>query len=310
MDSIQLVYRDVDRTPLLYLLADQARRHESLDVEIRQVADGHEYEQGFLAGDFDLVCEHLRFLFPARLAGHPVRVLATCQNQSSERLLARAGIESVDDLGGAVIAIRATESSRLSAMRWLKFLRLDDRVRALVIDDRDIGRWQQWRRVADGSADAVVCSPLYAPPALAAGLHPVDVPALPELGSLFLAALGPFIEQNEPLIRRLMRALYRAIFAVHHDPAAVLAVMAGKPAELMKLTDEAELRLHYESLCRTLDERPLPRLEALATTMEILREGYASLAGMNPLSLWDLHYVIELEEARFMQQLATSSPQR
>jgi len=239
-----------------------------------------------------------------------VRVLASCQNQSSERLLARAGIESVDDLTGAVIAIRATESSRLSAMRWLKFLRLEDRVRTLVIDDRDVGRWQQWRRTADGAADAVICSPLYAPPALAEGLHSVAAPPLPEIGSLFIAALGPFIERHEPLIRKLMRALYRAVFAVHHDPATVLTVMAGKPAELMKLADEAEIRLHYESLRQTLDERPLPRLDALATTVETVREGYASLNGLNPLSLWDLHYVLELEESRFMEQLATSgSPQ-
>ena len=73
---MQIAYRDVDRTPLLYLLKEAASKHEGLEIEFVQVQGGAEYERRFLAGDFDLICEHLRFLFPARLAGHPVRCLA------------------------------------------------------------------------------------------------------------------------------------------------------------------------------------------------------------------------------------------
>jgi ABC-type nitrate/sulfonate/bicarbonate transport system substrate-binding protein len=304
MDTIQIVYRDVDRTPLLYLLADAAAKHEQLAVVLHRIPDGHAYEDGFLSGKFDVICEHLRFLFPARLAGYPVRCLAACQNRGGEHLLARDGVSSIEALAGLRVAVRATESSRLSALRWLRYLGLEDRVQPVVIDDAEIGRWQQWRRVANGGADAVVCSPLYAPPALAAGLHRLHAPALPEIGSLFLAALGPFVENHEPAIRKLMRALYRAIYSVHHDRASALSVMAGKPAELMGLTTEAELLLHYEALRETLDEAPLPRLDSLAMTMAILQEGYAPLQGMNPLSLWDLHYALELEEHRFMEQIA------
>lgn len=303
MDRIRLVYRDVDRTPLLYLLAEAAERHEQLAVEILQVADGHAYEDGFLRGDFEFICEHLRFLFPARLAGHPVRCLAACQNHSNEQLLARPGIESVEELAGGVIVLRATESSRLSALRWLRFLGLEGRVEARVIDDSEHGRWRQWQAVATGRADAVICSPLYAPPALASGLARLSAPSMPEIGSLFLAALGPFVDSHPSAIRKTMRALYRALYAVHHDAAAVLRVMAGEPAKLMGLQTDEEIRLHYEALRESVDQRPLPRIEAIGATAAMLQESDAPLAGLNPLALWDLHFALELEEQRFAERL-------
>lgn len=305
MDHLQVVYRDVDRTPLLYVIAAMAERHEHFELQIRQVRDGKAYERGFLAGEFDLICEHLRFLFPARRAGHPVRCLAACQNRSTDRLLAREGIDTLQDLDSGTVAVRATESSRLSATYWLKHLGLQDRVRVLVVEDEEVGRWRQWRKVAGGDADAVICSPLYQEPAIAAGLHRLDVQPLPQIGSLFFAALGPFVERNDALLRRFMRALYRALCAVHHDAPAVLAIMCGKPAELMKLRNDAALERHYEHLRESLDERPIPQFEALAVTSAMLAEGDGTIAGMNPLALWDLHYLLELEDSRFMEGLAS-----
>ncbi|HTE87176.1 MAG TPA: ABC transporter substrate-binding protein [Dehalococcoidia bacterium] len=304
MDGIQLVYRDVDRTPLLYVIRAMAMQRENLEVDIRKVSDGEDYEQGFLRGEFDLICEHLRFLFPARLAGHPVRCLAACQNRSSQKLLACDGINSLEDLIGKTVAIRAAPSSRISATYWLRHLGLEGRVQTLNIDDAAVGRWQQWRKVASGEASAVVCSPLYQDAALNAGLHDLDAPPLPEIGSIFFAALGPFIDQHEDTLRRFLRALYRAVHTFHHDRKTAMAIVSGEPARLMGLRDLVEIERQYERLRENLDERPIPRLDALTTTYAMLDDGYMPLGGMNPLTLWDLHYVLELDEERFMEQLA------
>jgi ABC-type nitrate/sulfonate/bicarbonate transport system substrate-binding protein len=304
MDSVEVVYRDVDRTPLLYVLRAMALQHENLEVEIRQVSGSEDYEQGFLRGEFDLICEHLRFLFPARLAGHPVRCLAACQNRSSEVLLVGPGIAALEELTGRAVAIRATPASQISATYWLKHLGLKGQVQMLIVEDDEVGRWQQWRKVTSGEADAVVCSPLYQDAALSAGLHVLDVPSLPEIGSIFFAALGPFIARNEDKLRRFMRALYRAVHTFHHDRKTATDIMSGEPAQLMRLRDDAHHERLYDRLRENLDERPIPRLDALSTTFAMLNESYTPLGDMNPLSLWDLHYVLELEEQRFMERLA------
>jgi ABC-type nitrate/sulfonate/bicarbonate transport system substrate-binding protein len=300
---MQIAYRDADRTPLLYLLKEAARRHEDLEVELIQVQSGAEYERRFLEGDLEIICEHLRFLFPARLAGHPVRCFGACQNHSSDRLLARDVIATLADLRGRTIAIRATESSRISGTYWLQHLGLVDQVQTLIVDDAEIGRWQQWRKVVSGEADAVICSPLYQDVAIAAGLHAIDVPPLPEIGSLFFAALAPFVESHCESLRRLMRALYRALYTIHYDRDAALAAMAQEPARLMGLSDVAEIELRLDEIRDGLDERPIPRLAALTTTSAMLNETYASLADLEPMLLWDLRFVQEQEEQRFMEEL-------
>ena len=302
-DRIQVVYRDVDRTPLLYVIRKMASEHERLEVAIERVPGAEEYEQGFLRGEFDLICEHLRFLFPARLEGHPVRCLSACQNRSANTLVAREEIRGVDDLPGKTIAVRATPATRLSATHWLKHLGLEGRVQTLFVEDDAVGRWQQWRKVVSGEAHAAVSSPLYLDPAIDAGLHVLDVPPLPEIGPLFFAALGPFIAQHEDPLRRFMRALYRAVHTFRREPETTLAIMSGEPARLMGLGDEPALRKQYQRLRDNLDERPVPRLDALAATYAMLSEGYTKLPEMNPLALWDLRYVLELEEQHFMEGL-------
>ncbi len=310
MDQIRIVYRDNDRTPLLYVIQAMAAEHESLDVRIDRMYDEDEYEQGFLQGNHDLICEHLRFLFPARLKGHPVRVLASCQNHAVERLLASQAVHGLDDLRGKRIAIRGMDSSRLSSIQWLKQLGLHGRVETVIVEDEDIGRWQQWRKVAAGEADAVICSPLYAEPALAAGLHDLDAPPLVECGSLFFAALGPFISGHEGELRKFMRAVYRALHVFHNQPERTLAIMSGEPARLMKVEDPATLRRHYDDLRKGYDERPIPSVQGIATTYALLNGNYAPLDGLNPLTLWDLRYVLELEESGFMDELKLAAAAR
>jgi len=304
---ICVAYRDVDRTPLLYAIRELEAQVRAEHVELRQVADGEVYERDFLGGELDLICEHLRFLFPARLAGHPVRCLAACQNQSGDRLLARDGIQAPAELHGGRVAVRATQSSRISGEYWLRQLGLADSVQVVVVADEDVGRWQQWRKVVSGEADAVICSPLYGGRAIAAGLHPLGVPPFKEIGSLFFAALGPFVERNGDALLRFMRSLYRALHAFNHERDAALRIVAGEPARLMGLHPGAELERRFDRLRENLSERPLPDLEALSTTIAMLDEGYAPLAGLNPLSMWDLRFVIQLEEQRFMQELVTVS---
>jgi ABC-type nitrate/sulfonate/bicarbonate transport system substrate-binding protein len=177
-------------------------------------------------------------------------------------------------------------------------------VRTIIAEDREVGRWQQWRKVASGEAQAVICSPLYEEAALEAGLHVLDVPKLPELGQITFAALGPFVASHEDELRRFTRALYRAIHAFRHEPEVAVPIVAGEPARLMGLANERAIRRRYEGLRAELDDRPIPRLEALASTVATLHEHYHPLDGLNPLAMWDLRFVLELEEARFMEHLA------
>ena len=82
--------------------------------------------------------------------------------------------------------------------------------------------------------------------------------------------------------------------------------MAQESAQLMKIEDDQLLRRQYDSLRASYDTRPVPRLAALASAWEQTKEEVPGLDDLDPLSLWDLHYVLEQEEAHFAESLAAS----
>lgn len=297
--GIHLYYLDPDRTPFLYTVREMAARHESLNVTVDQIVGMETFEERFLRGELDVICEHSRFLYPARLKGHDVRCLAACQRPES-KLLVAPDIGAVTDLRGKTIAIRATPQSRISGTYWMRRLGLDRDNRLLYVEDAEVGRWQQWRKVASGDAHAVIATPLYEDAALAAGLHQLHVPPLPEVGQIVFAVLASFAAAHDDALHRLVRAVYRAIDLIRGDAEAALEIMRGEPARLMrtKIAGEADLRTQYARIRDSIGPSAIPTPEALQVEFELLNEGYVPLDDLNPLSLWDMHYAIAAEEAR------------
>src|ERR1700761_8708185 len=110
-DTLRVAYRDHDRTPLLHVIRDQAARFEELTGELLHVPGGSDYRNGFLDGSFEFICEHLRFLFPARLEGHPVRCLAATELAGGDVFVAAQTLRTAADFIGKRIAVRDQESA-------------------------------------------------------------------------------------------------------------------------------------------------------------------------------------------------------
>jgi NMT1/THI5 like len=303
-DRLRLAYRDHDRTPLLYAIRDQAARFEDLDVELLHVPGGKDYRQGFLGGAFELICEHLRFLFPARLEGHPVRCLAATELHAVDRFVAREAIRAAADFKGKTIAVRDQESARVTLKYWLRSLGVADEVTVALHADEAVGRWQQWRKVVSGEADIALCSPLYLEAPLAAGLQAAEIPPLPVIGPLFFATRGPVIAANDDAMRRFVRAVFRATHAFRHDADYAIGVMDSGPAKLMGLDDPAAIGAQYRVLRDRIAEKPIPSPEAILNTFAMVQEVFG-VAALNPIEMWDLRYAIELEEQRFIESLSS-----
>ena len=137
-ETLSVAYRDHDRTPLLYVIKDQAARFEGLELDIRHVPGGEDYRSGFLNGHVDLVCEHLRLLFPARLKGHPIRCIAATQIESVDRFVAASPIRSADDIRGKRIAVMlASAKSRSVSSSRVLLRKLDYSTRSSGWRSRD-----------------------------------------------------------------------------------------------------------------------------------------------------------------------------
>jgi hypothetical protein len=302
MDQLRLWYRDHDRTPLLWVIRDQAARFEELQLLIDHVPGSAEYQRGFLAGDCDLICEHLRFLFPARLAGEPIRFIAATEIQDSDCFVAAQPVRAAGDFDGKRIAVRAQESAQVTVSYWLRHLGVADRVSVQQYPDEEVGRWGQWRKVQSAEADIALCSRLYLEAPLAAGLLVAEISPLPVIGQLCFATRGPVIAARDSAVRRFVRAVYRGVNAFRNDPAYTVAMMESGPAALMGLADRAAVLAYYAVLRDKVAEKPIPLPECISNTFGMVQAVY-DVAALSPLVMWDLRYVIELEEEYFMEQL-------
>jgi hypothetical protein len=77
----------------------------------------------------------------------------------------------------------------------------------------------------------------------------------------------------------------------------------------MKVEKIEDMENYFDSLVAKLQLKPYPTPEAIANTYEIAVKEY-SAQGINPMSLWDLHWVKELDDEGFIDGLIKQATSR
>ena len=85
-------------------------------------------------------------------------------------------------------------------------------------------------------------------------------------------------------------------------------IRQGMLEQGQRLADDelaAQSARRFDAVVSGLKIRPYPAPEAIANTYEIATIEFPEAAGLNPLSLWDLHWVKELDDAGFIDDLTS-----
>ena len=168
MQTITLAYRDNDRIPVIFAIREMARRHYDLDVNVVRIKSSAAYEAALFDGTADIIIEHLEYLYEEASRGRSITFFCAPSKGAGLALVVLQHVHSVDDLRGHRIAVRASGQPHAVTL-WLRMLSLEKDVATLLVDDRDVGRWGQWKKVLSGDCLATFISPLYLPEARAAG---------------------------------------------------------------------------------------------------------------------------------------------
>ena len=84
-----------------------------------------------------------------------------------------------------------------------------------------------------------------------------------------------------------------------------MEIIVQEPMHLMKIADSGELRRQVDSIAELLQVKPYPTIEAILNTNEIAAQEYGPTVD-NPLTLWDLHWLKELDDEGFIDGLIAS----
>lgn len=302
MHGLTLAYRDDDRTPVIFAIREMAMRHYDLDVRVVKIKDGDAYEAALFDRAADVIIEHLEYLYEEAAGGKKVTFFCAPSKGGGLDLVARQDIKSVEDLKGKTMAVR-THGQPHAATLWLRMMGLENDVTTILVHDKEVGRWGQWKKVASGGCAATFMSPLYLADALDAGLKVLPAPAIPIVGQFAQACLSEFAAKNSELLLAYVKAVVHALVWLTVRSQEALTALTGELKTCMQLNDDAELKRRFDSVVHGLKIRPYPTPQAIANTFEIATIEYPAAKGLNPLTLWDLHWVKELDDSGFIDGL-------
>jgi hypothetical protein len=299
---LRLAYRDHDRTPLIFCIREMARRHYGLDVEVLHIKPSAAFESALFDGTADVIIEHLEYLYEKAASGEKITFLCAPSKGGNFDLVVQRRVNGIGDLRGGSLAVRPSGQPH-AITQWLRMMELDKDVGTVLTDDDEVGRWGQWKKVAAGECVAAFMSPLYVPQAVAAGLKVINVPELPIVGHYAQACLAEFARTNPALIGDYLKAVVHAVCLMICRRDEALAIARGEPMKRMKIDDPKELERQIDAMARSLKPKPYPTPAAVANTYEIATVEYPEATGLNPLALWDLHWVKELDDSGFIDRL-------
>jgi hypothetical protein len=301
MLTVRLAYRDEDRTPVIFCIKEMARRHYNVDVEVLRIKGTKEYEAALFNDACDVIIEHLEYLYPAAARENKITMFCAPSLGRGLELVVGDNIQTVEAFRGKTLAVR-TSGRPHSLVLWLRMMGLEKDVKILMVHDDEVGRWGQWKKVLSGECVATFMSPLYLPNALAAGLRVLPVPDLPVVAHYAQACLSEFARESTDLLKAYVKAVIHAICLMILRKEEALEIVAQEPMRRMGLTDRPELERQFDSMVKGLQLKPYPTPQAIANTFEIAVAEFGA-ADVNPLTLWDLHWVRELDDDGFIDGL-------
>ena len=303
MQTVRLAYRDEDRTPVIFCIKEMARRHYDVEVEIVLIKGTKEYEAALFNDSCDVIIEHLEYLYPAAAQGKRVSMFCAPSLGRGLELVVPATMQSVEAFRGKNLAVR-TSGRPHALVLWLRMMGLEMDVKIVMVDDHKVGRWGQWKKVLSGECIATFMSDLYLPDALAAGLKVLPVPDLPVVAHYAQACLSKFARERSDLLRDYTKAVIHAVCLMILRKEEALEIAAQEPMRRMKITDRRELERRFDSIVKLLQLKPYPTPQAIANTFEIATAEFGA-ADINPLTLWDLHWVKEFDDNGLIDNLIT-----
>ena len=301
MPTLRLAYRDEDRIPVIFCIKEMARRYYNVDVEVILIKGTKEYEAALFNDACDVLIEHLEYLYPAAAEGKKVTMFCAPSLRRGLELVVATDVQSVEAFRGKNLAVR-TSGRPHALVLWLRMMELENDMKIEMVSDNEVGRWNQWKKVVSGECIATFMSDLYLPSALAAGLKVLPVPDLPVVAHYAQACLSEFSRENSDLLRDYAKAVIHAVCLMILRKDDALKIVAQEPMKRMKITDHRELERQFDAIVKLLQLKPYPTPQAIANTFEIATAEFGA-ADINPLTLWDLHWVKELDDEGFIDSL-------
>jgi ABC-type nitrate/sulfonate/bicarbonate transport system substrate-binding protein len=256
-------------------------------------------------GHVDLISGNHHNLYVRNARGEDFLHLAQAGNNWTEnRLVVAHGVRSVIDLKGKKVAVdKLTSHAGLNVWLFLRQEGLDaDRGDVDLVELRGPVE-ERWQRVLSGEFAGTFVTLPHDTRAERAGAHVIRVRAMPMIRGVTLTTTMSFVKNYEAKIRLLIRGFVDAIHFFITRKQETLEILKEHASPILHLQSDEEVETLYEEWAQSLGRKPYPAIEAIANVFRLAVRRNPEIASFNPLALWDSHYVRELDDSGYIDQL-------
>ena len=304
--ELRIIYRSKSHAPL-WVVAEKSGVWEknTLAVNTSPQLVREKAVEALRNGHVDLISGNHHNLYVRNAKGEDFVHLAQAGNNWTEnRLVVAHGIRSVIDLKGKKVAVdKLTSHAGLNVWLFLRQEGLDaDR------DDVDLVELhgpveERWQRVLSGEFAGTFVTLPHDTRAERAGAHVIRVRAMPMIRGVTLTTTMSFVKNHEAKIRLLIRGFVDAIHFFITRKQETLEILKEHASPILHLQSDEEVETLYEEWAHSLERKPYPAIEAIANVFRLAVRRNPEIASFNPLALWDSHYVRELDDSSYIDQL-------
>ena len=304
---LRIIYRSNSHAPL-WLVADKSGswRKNGLDVDTSPQLIREKAVESLKNGHVDLISgnHHNLYVRNAKNGEDFVHLAQATNNWTENKLVVGPGIGSVQDLKGKkVVADKLTSHAGLNIWLFLKQEGLDvDRGDVELVELRGSSE-ERWRKVVAGEYAGTFVTIPHDSRAAQAGAHIITGRAIPMIRGVTLTTTMTFVRNHPEEIRLLTKGFVDAIHFFLTRRQATLEILNEHASPILKLQSDTEVETLYEEWAQSLERKPYPALPAIANVFQLALRRNPEIAGYNPLALWDTHFVRELDDSGYLDNL-------
>ena len=304
--ELRIIYRSNSHAPL-WVVAEKSGVWEknNLAVNTSPQLVREKAVEALRNGHVDLISGNHHNLYVRNAKGEDFVHLAQAGNNWTEnRLVVAHVIRSVIDLKGKKVAVdKLTSHAGLNVWLFLRQEGLDaDRGDVDLVESRGPAE-ERWKRVLSGEFAGTFVTLPHDTRAERAGAHVIRVRAMPMIRGVTLTTTMSFVKNHEAKIRLLIRGFVDAIHFFITRKQETLEILKEHASPILHLQSDEEVETLYEDWAHSLERKPYPAIEAIANVFRLAMRRNPELASFNPLALWDSHYVRELDDSGYIDQL-------
>jgi len=323
LDHVNFPYRSSSHLALMHVINESgAWARQDLEVDYDKGINRDDAHKLVPTGEVEFVSGNHVSTYAARARGDTWVYLGQTVSQNNISLVTRADsdIQKLEDIRHRKFGSRGRHPG-LNTWLYLKQHGLDpdtDQVE-IVREERvelpdgtfKLNRKSLTEMLKDGEIDACFLTLPNEEFARREGFKIIDIDSQPMVFFMTVSSSMKLVEERPDIIERMLKGVIEGIAFFKTEREKSIQILMDKHTKEGKL-DRAVAEMLYDDLAPILEPKLYPGLEAIGNVyQEALKqdEKNGDAAKIHPLALWDFHFLREIDDSGFINNLYKDHPE-